>query len=146
MSHRWCVALSALVLTLACSSSKPPESSTPEAAAQEPEAEPAAPGSPSVQDPAAPEAPSSAPVVETLFVRDQRVACEAEGPRECLQVRRSESDAWRNLYSPIEGFEYEPGYLYELELEVSRVVNPPQDASALKYRLLKVVSKRKASP
>jgi uncharacterized protein DUF4377 len=143
MSHRSHVALSALLLTLACSGSKPAESNTPEPPA-ETASEPAAPGSPAADDPSAPEAPSSAPVVETLFVKDQRATCEAEGKRECLQVRSAESEEWRNLFSPIAGFEYEPGYTYQLEVEASRVVNPPADAAALKYRLLKVVSKRKA--
>jgi hypothetical protein len=155
MSHRAHAVFSALLLTLACSSSKPSESSTPEPPAEAPSepaaelpsepaaSEPAAPGSPAADGPAAPEAPSSAPVIETLLVRDQRAPCEAEGQRECLQVKNSARDEWRNLFSPITGFEYEPGSAYELKVEVSRVINPPKDAAALKYRLVEVVSKRK---
>jgi len=153
MSHSRRVALSvklsaaalfpAALLASACSS--PPPAQSPEAAATT-TAEPveAAPAS----EPAAPAPPETTPaqdeaLVQTLFVREQPAACEAEGPRQCLMVRSSESEAWRLFYAPIEGFEYEPSFAYELRVAVSPTLNPPADAPALRYELVHVVSKKK---
>jgi hypothetical protein len=90
-------------------------------------------------------ASSDAPVVETLFVRDTLADCQAEGARQCLQVRSSEQEDWRNFFGSIEGFDYEPSYSYELRVAVSPVANAPADAPALRYRLLELVAKRKAA-
>jgi hypothetical protein len=83
-------------------------------------------------------------VVETLYVRDTLADCQAEGVRQCLQVRSSEQEDWRNFFGSIEGFQYQPSFAYELRVEVSPVPNAPADAPSLRYRLLEVVSKRKA--
>lgn len=50
---------------------------------------------------------------------------------------------WGNFYGFIDGFDYEPGYEYVLKVDSSRVVNPPQDGSAIKDTLLEQVSKSK---
>jgi hypothetical protein len=143
MAHRSLATLSTLLLTLACSSSKPPESNSPET--EPAPAEPAL--APTADDePPPPASAAEAAKVETLFVRDQRATCEAEGQRECLQVRSSESEGWRNLFAGIEGFEYEPGNSYELRVEVTAIANPPADAASLKYKLKEVVSKKKTTP
>jgi len=89
-------------------------------------------------------AASVAPVVETLYVRDKLADCQAEAVRQCLQVRSSEQEDWRNFFGSIEGFQYEPFNAYQLRVEVSPVPNAPADAPALRYRLLEVISKRKA--
>jgi uncharacterized protein DUF4377 len=143
MAHRSLALLSTLFVTLACSSSRPPESNSPEAPApSEAPPLPAADEPPVATDPSS---TSDTTKVETLFVRDQRATCEAEGPRECLQVRSSESEEWRNLFASIEGFEYEPGNSYELRVEVTPIANPPADAASLKYKLKEVVSKKKTA-
>ena len=143
MAHRTLATLSTLLLTLACSSSKPPESSTPET--EPAPAEPAL-ASTANDEPPPPPSATEAAKLETLFVRDQRAPCEGEGPRECLQVRSSESEEWRNLFASIEGFSYEPGNSYELRVEITPIANPPADASSLKYKLKEVVSKKKTAP
>jgi hypothetical protein len=43
----------------------------------------------------------------------------------------------------IEGFDYEPGYIYLLTINVRKVNNPPADGSATETRLIKVNSKVK---
>jgi hypothetical protein len=149
MSHSGRVALSVAFIALAsfpaalfasaCSS--PPAAQSPEATAEPVEPEPA-------PEPVPAAAPGVAPAqdeaqVQTLFVREQRAACESEGARECLMVRASEGEEWRLFYASIEGFEYEPSYVYELRVAVSPTLNPPADASALRYELVHVVSKTK---
>lgn len=145
MAHRTLATLSTLLLTLACSSSKPPESSTPETEPAPAEPALASTANDEPPPPTSATAATAAAKLETLFVRDQRAACEGEGPRECLQVRNSESEEWRNLFASIEGFSYEPGNSYELRVEVTPIANPPADASSLKYALKEVVSKKKTA-
>lgn len=152
MSHvarlsRW--AGLALVVA-ACSSPKPPASETPSLSESESngESEPvppeAAPVEPAGEHAPSGEAARDAPVVETLFVRETVAECQAEGTQPCLQVRSSELEDWRNFYGRIEGFDYEPSHAYELRVAVSPVPDAPADAPALRYRLVEVVSKRKA--
>jgi hypothetical protein len=159
MSH--VARLSLFAVLVACSSPKPPageEAAVPSAdPALQPASEPAPEAPPAPDVPAATETPptaapssptasasSDAPVVETLFVRDTLADCQAEGVRQCLQVRSTEQEDWRNFFGSIEGFQREPSYAYELRVAVSPVPNAPLDAPALRYRLLEVVAKRKA--
>jgi hypothetical protein len=55
--------------------------------------------------------------------------------------KEMEGNIWKYFYDEIEGFEFEPGYLYELEVKTEKVENPPQDASSVKYILQNVISK-----
>ena len=48
---------------------------------------------------------------------------------------------WNLFYSQIEGFSYEPGYEYVLQVRKEKIDNPPADGSSIRYRLVKVVSK-----
>ena len=146
----------ALVAAGACGSPKPPLSTPPEASTTAP-AEPvdaSAAATPAAEAPAptsgATTTPleevgkeNAAPAVQSLFVREQLADCHGEAPMKCLQVREVATEEWRNLYAPIEGFEYEPGHAYELRVEVTQVAKPPADGSSLRYRLLEVVSKQK---
>ena len=126
------------VSVLACSNQKAAESPLPEG----PTATDA--GAATAATPPAP-VTSDAPVVETLFVRGPLAACQGEEPRQCLLVRGSHSEPWRNLYAPIEGFDHDPAFDYELRVEVSKVERPPADASSLRYHLLEVISKQPTS-
>lgn len=149
----WMLALVALSpAAVACHGAQPPESTVPEAPpqvapAQVPASGAAAPVSPvpvaAAPHNAAPAPAADAPVSQTLFVRDQRVPCQGEAPMQCLQVRNSEAEEWRNFYANIEGFNYEDAHAYELRVEVTPLPNPPMDSSSLRYRLLEVVTKRK---
>ena len=126
------------VSTAACSKQKTPESPAPEGAAADA-------GAAVAPDPSA-LSPSDAPAAETLFVRGPLADCQGEGPRKCLVVRGSESEPWRNLFAPIEGFAHDPAFDYELRVEVTRIENAPADAPSLRYRLVQLVSKTPAAP
>jgi hypothetical protein len=145
----------ALSAVLSCSGSKPaeppavpvaePAAASPAAALPAVEAPAAEP--PSGGDAAVPPEPATGAqsVTQTLFIGAALAPCQGEAPQQCLQVREKESLPYRNLYSSIEGFDYEPSYVYELRVEATAVPHPPADASAVRYRLLEVVSKRKAT-
>ncbi|HQY91879.1 META domain-containing protein [Caldilinea sp.] len=78
---------------------------------------------------------------KTLFVGPEMVDCVGVGPQQCMLVKENPGDEYQFFYSRIDGFEYEPGYTYELRVLVEPVENAPADASSLKYTLIEVVSK-----
>ncbi len=79
----------------------------------------------------------------TYWVNSQRVPCTGVGPMECLEVRKEGSDTWELFYSQIEGFQYEPGYLFRIRVQLEKL-DPslvPADASSIKYTLISVEEK-----
>lgn len=78
--------------------------------------------------------------IKTIFVGPELVDCVGVAPQECLQVRESEDEEWSLFYGQIIGFEYEPGYEYELRVTETEVDNPAADASSLEVTLVEVVS------
>lgn len=88
---------------------------------------------------------TATPEVITLYVAAETVECEGVAPQTCLRVRTDPNGEWTLFYDTIEGFNYEPGYAYELRVHKTQVENPPADASAVKYELLEMVSKTAAT-
>jgi hypothetical protein len=80
----------------------------------------------------------------TYWVNSARVPCVGVGPMECLQVRKSESADWQLFYSEIEGFDFEPGYVYRLRVreEILDPADVPADASSIRFVLLEVEEKK----
>jgi hypothetical protein len=143
MSHLSLAVSSVLIVASACSTPEPPAAASPESPVVS-SGESTPPLTPA-DTPAevAASAPAASPQlsVQRLFVRDRLAQCQTEAAKKCLQVRSSETEEWRNLYSPIEGFDYEESNAYELRVEVSEVASPRADGSSLRYRLLEVLSK-----
>ncbi|WP_240475174.1 DUF4377 domain-containing protein [Neotamlana sedimentorum] len=50
------------------------------------------------------------------------------------------TNSWDNFYSNINGFNYEPGTIYNLSVKTERINNPPADGSSIKYTLVEVTS------
>ena len=97
---------------------------------------------PAATQPAATTAPeSSGSETITLYVGPELVDCTGVAPQKCMQVKDSPDGEWQNFYDPIAGFDYEPGYIYELKVEKTVVENPPADASKFTYTLVEIVSK-----
>ena len=82
----------------------------------------------------------------TLFVGPNRVPCTGVAPQLCLLVKENPDDEYSLFYSTIEGFEFEPGFEYELLVNKQTVPNPPADASAFRWTLIEVVSKTPVAP
>lgn len=78
------------------------------------------------------------------WVNSYKVPCEGVAPMHCLQVRQEKNGAWRNFFSNIQGFDYEPGYLYKIRVgtEVLKAEDVPADASSKKYTLVSVLEKK----
>lgn len=57
--------------------------------------------------------------ITRLYVKPERVDCTGEAPQQCLQVAESEDGPYEFFYDSIEGFEFEEGTTYVLDVEVS---------------------------
>ncbi|MCD7936632.1 MAG: DUF4377 domain-containing protein [Tannerellaceae bacterium] len=67
--------------------------------------------------------------------------CTGVGPMKCMLVKTGGHNDWIFMYDQIEGFTYEPGYEYVLEVKQEDRPNPAADQSSKKYVLVKVISK-----
>ena len=81
------------------------------------------------------------PEKKRLFVGPSLVDCVGVGPQKCLLVKERREDEWQLFYDGIEGFDWEPGYLYEITVQIRQVEDPPADASSLSYHLIELISK-----
>jgi hypothetical protein len=52
-----------------------------------------------------------------------------------------DSDEWEYFYEQIEGFAYEPGFIYKLLVAKESVKNPSADSPSVKYLLIREISK-----
>ena len=79
----------------------------------------------------------------TYWINSSKVPCVGVAPMECLEVRQSESAAWQLFYSEIEGFDYEPGYVYRIKVREEKrdPENMPADISSIRYILVSVEEK-----
>lgn len=78
---------------------------------------------------------------KTFFVDSNLVDCVGVGPQKCMLFREDSNSQWRNFYDKVEGFDFVEGYNYKIIVNVSKVENPPADASNLKYKLIEIVEK-----
>lgn len=78
---------------------------------------------------------------EKLIIASEQGDCVGVVPMKCLLVKKEGKSEWEFFYNDIEGFNYEPGYEYVLEIKTEKIENPVADGSSLKYILVKEVSK-----
>ena len=79
-----------------------------------------------------------------MKVKENKVGCTGVGQMECYLVQQGnkiDTDEWEYLYDEIEGFVYEPGFVYTLLVAKERIKNPPMDGSSVKYALIRELSK-----
>jgi heat shock protein HslJ len=84
------------------------------------------------------------PSGKTVYIGPYQVDCVGVAPQKCLLVKEKPADDWTYYYDQIQGFEYEPGYEYELRIMEERIENPPADASSLRWTLVEVVAKTRS--
>lgn len=89
--------------------------------------------------------------IERMEINSQLIDCMGVAPMKCMQVKYldrtgEDKENWTTMYGDIEGFEYEPGYIYilEVEKEVLDQKLAPADASTIRYKLVKTISKEAA--
>jgi len=77
----------------------------------------------------------------TIYVGPQLVDCAGTGQRQCLQLREGATGGWFYLNGAIEGFQYEEGYEYELQILEEAAEKQADGGAAVKLTLLQVVNK-----
>ena len=86
---------------------------------------------------------SSEGMEKQIWLDSAKVDCVGVGPQQCYRIRERQSDEWEYFYQEIEGFDFEPGNIYQLLVRITkRDADPlPADASSLIYSLVTVISK-----
>lgn len=83
--------------------------------------------------------------LQTWWINSTQVDCTGIAPQSCLQVYKGDTlkpDSWEFFYDKIEGFDFEPGYLYALRVRITDRPEPvPADASSKIYTLKEILSK-----
>jgi hypothetical protein len=78
----------------------------------------------------------------TFQIAPALVPCSGyEGQTTCYRVRESADAPWSYFYEWIDGFTYEPGYLYTVRVARRVITNPMADEPNEAYRLLEILSK-----
>ncbi len=80
-----------------------------------------------------------------LYIADRRVSCSGVVSGKCLQIKEKAKDDWEPFYANIEGFAYEEGYEYRILVKKVPVNNAPADALSMRYKLAKIISRKKTA-
>jgi heat shock protein HslJ len=80
---------------------------------------------------------------KSIWVASENADCQGVSEQKCLLIKESNDEDWSLFYDDIEGFDWEKGYEYELLVTESKVKNSPADASSIKWKLVKIISKEK---
>lgn len=82
---------------------------------------------------------------EVWWINSSKTDCVGVGPMSCLQIQKGneiESGNWELFYSEIQGFDYEPGNIYQIKVKVRDKTDPiPADASSKEYELVEILGK-----
>lgn len=85
------------------------------------------------------------PARRTLIVQHHGAECMGMAPQLCLLMREPGGTEFLRSYGGIEGFAYEWGYTYEIEIEEHRVPNPPADGSSIRRVLRAIESQERVA-
>lgn len=79
-----------------------------------------------------------------FYVADTKGDCYGVGRGLCLQIKEKPDEPYALFYSGIEGFSYEEGYHYKLEVMRVKKERPPADGSVYNYYLINIISKERS--
>jgi heat shock protein HslJ len=81
---------------------------------------------------------------KVLWINSAKLPCSGVGPMSCLQTQEGDEiqeGKWQNFYSNIEGFDFQPGNIYQIKVNIFKLPDPiPADASSLGYKLVEIIS------
>ncbi len=66
------------------------------------------------------------------------------GERDCVMEYNEDSGRWEFFYEPIQGFDFEAGFIYTLEVRLEDRGTEIQDVGRYAYHLVKAIEKKKA--
>lgn len=82
--------------------------------------------------------------IETLIIGPYKVDCVGAFEQECYLEFNEESQEWHFFYESIQGFDFEPGYIYTLKVRLEDRGTEIQDVGRYAYHLVEVLSKEEA--
>ena len=68
----------------------------------------------------------------------------AHGERDCLMIYEGDATRWEFFFDGVAGFDFEPGYIYTLEVRLEDLGPYIQDTGRYAYHLVRIVQKKKA--
>lgn len=88
--------------------------------------------------------PTPKPLVKTEIwtVESNYKNCTGLMPMKCLMITKSGGTS-EFFYDSIAGFKYQEGFKYKIKVQITSVANPPADGSSFKYKLIKIIEKKK---
>jgi len=78
-----------------------------------------------------------------IYVADALANGQGVSPKKCLQIKENLEDEWTLFYDSIEGFDYQEGNSYTIEVNINKIKDQPKDSSSLKYKLVKIIKQEK---
>ena len=83
---------------------------------------------------------------QTIFINSFKKSCVGVVPMSCLQIQRKSTldpQAWEYFYDEIEGFDFEPGYIYKIKIKTENLDTEtlPADASSIRYTYIETIEK-----
>lgn len=82
--------------------------------------------------------------IETLIIGPYRTECPSFSGSDCYLEFNEENQGWHFFYDVIEGFDFEPGFIWTLKVRVVDIGTEIQDAGRYDYYLMEVISKEEA--
>ena len=83
--------------------------------------------------------------IETLIIGPYRTECPSFSGSNCYLEFNEESQKWHFFYEGIQGFDFEPGFIYTLKVSLHEREEGIQDVGRYEYRLIEVLGKEEAS-
>ena len=83
--------------------------------------------------------------IETLIIGPYRAECPSFSGSDCYLEFNEESQEWHFFYEGIQGFDFEPGFIWTLKVSLHEREEGIQDVGRYEYRLVEVLDKEAAS-
>ena len=83
--------------------------------------------------------------IETLIIGPYTETCFGPFEQQCYLEFNEESQEWEFFYESIQGFDFEPGYIYRLKVSLHEREEGIQDVGRYAYHLVEIISKEEAS-
>ena len=82
---------------------------------------------------------------ETLIIGPYKVDCVGAFEQQCYLEFNEDSQQWEFFYESIQGFDFEPGFIYTLKVRLEDRGTEIQDVGRYAYHLVEVLDKEAAS-
>ena len=89
--------------------------------------------------------PATDEMTEILIIGPYTQTCQGFIEQECYLEFNEESQEWEFFYENIQGFDFEPGYIYTLKVRLEDRGTDIQDVGRYAYHLVEIISKEEAS-